>query len=82
MFIAVDLLIVFDFALTWERHMNYNLVEAGRDIEEIHFNFPVHNRTGGRPRSFGRQVPFLRMAVSRRKVRARKKDVEVMVACQ
>src|SRR4029450_7704858 len=36
----------FDFALTWERHMNYNL-EAGRDIEASTPKFPVHNRTGG-----------------------------------
>jgi hypothetical protein len=46
----------FDFALTWERHMSYDLMEAGRDIEASTPNFAVHHRTGGRPRSFGSQL--------------------------
>jgi hypothetical protein len=66
----------FDFALTWERHMNYNLVEAGRDIEASTPKFPVHNRTGGRPRSFGRQFDSCAWRCQGGR-RARKKDVEV-----
>ena len=38
--------------------MNYNLVEAGRDIEASTPKFAVHNRTGGRPgHSAGSLIP-------------------------